>query len=166
MDTFQLRAQNEEGHSKWSEEVVLATLPDRPGRPNKPSLKGRLGPHGFRVRWEGPGDFGGVPLSGFILEIDAGAGWEEAYRGLEREAGLEGLSPGQSYALRVTAYGQGGESSPSETCVITTEPVPPGPSHIPRSVGKPKSNSVHLKWSKFVLKKYIYLLLFFSVVGS
>jgi len=128
----------------------LSTLPDRPDPPHKPTLKGRVHSHGFKVKWEGPGETGGVPLTGYVLEIDQGnGGWEELYRGLETEFNVDRLSPGQSYALRVTAVGPGGESDPSETCVITTEPVAPGSCHIPRIQGKPKSNSVHLKWSKF-----------------
>ncbi|XP_035704090.1 fibronectin type-III domain-containing protein 3A isoform X3 [Folsomia candida] len=144
---FRLRAQNEEGHSKWSDEVVLCTLPDRPCPPHKPQLKGRVNAYGFKVRWDPPSDTGGMPISAFALQIDQGNGYEEIYRGTEGECTVDRLSPGQSYALRVITIGPGGESDPSESCVITTEPVCPGKSHIPRVIGKPKSNSVHLKWS-------------------
>ncbi|CAL8127421.1 unnamed protein product [Orchesella dallaii] len=144
---FRLKAQNEEGHSKWSEEVVLSTLPDRPGPPHKPTLKGRVHAYGFKVRWEPPTDNGGLPITDFALQIDKGNGFEEIFRGSETEFNIDRLSPGQSYALRVIASGPGGESEPSEPCVITTEPVCPGKCHIPRIVGKPKSNSVHLKWN-------------------
>lgn len=51
---FRVRAQNEEGHSKYSDEVVLCTLPDRPAPPNKPGLKGRVSAYGFKVRWDPP----------------------------------------------------------------------------------------------------------------
>lgn len=145
----QLKAQNEEGHSKWSEEVLLCTLPDRPGPPHKPTLKGRVHAYGFKVKWDPPSDNGGLPLADFALQIDKGNGFEEIFCGPETEYNVDRLSPGQSYALRVIASGPGGESDPSEPCVITTEPVCPGKCHIPRIVGKPKSNSVHLKWSKF-----------------
>jgi hypothetical protein len=101
------------------------------------------------VKWE-PGDNGGVPITAFSLEIEQGnGGFEEIYRGPETEFNVDKLSPGQSYPLRVIAIGPGGASDPSEPCVITTEPVCPGKCHIPRAVGKPKSNSVHLKWSKY-----------------
>lgn len=149
-----MRAQNEEGHSKWSEEVVISTLPDRPGPPHKPGLKGRVHAYGFKVRWDPPSDTGGLPIQAYSLQIDQGNGYEEIYRGAETECGVDRLSPGQSYALRAIAVGPGGESDPSESCVITTEPVCPGKSHIPRVVGKPKSNSVHLKWSKLLLLTY------------
>lgn len=92
---------------------------------------------------------GGVPVFEYVLEIDQGNGrFDEIYRGPETEFLVDKLSPGQSYPLRVTAIGPGGDSGASEPCVITTEPVCPGKCHIPRIVGKPKSNSVHLKWSK------------------
>jgi len=152
-----LRAQNEEGHSRWSDEVSISTLPDRPDPPRKPTLKGRVHAYGFKVKWEPPVDNGGVPITAFALEIDQGnGGYEEIYRGTDAEFGVDRLSPGQSYALRAIAVGPGGDSDPSESCVITTEPVCPGKSHIPRILGKPKSNSVHLKWSKSS-----YLLIYF-----
>ena len=144
-----MKAQNEEGHSIWSEEVTLKTLPDRPGPPHKPGVKGRVHANSFKIRWDPPVDDGGCPITAYALEIDQGnGGFEEIYRGLEREYNVDKLSPGQSYALRVIAVGPGGDSNPSEPCVITTEPVCPGKCNIPRIVGKPKSNSVHLRWSK------------------
>ncbi|CAG7731816.1 unnamed protein product [Allacma fusca] len=145
---FRVKAQNEEGHSKWSEEVTLKTLPGQPGPPHKPCLKGRVHSNSFKVRWDPPSEDGGVPISAYALEIDQGnGGFEEIYRGSEAEFNIDKLSPGQSYALRVIAVGPGGESVPSESCVITTEPVCPGKCNIPRIVGKPKSNSVHLRWN-------------------
>lgn len=120
----QLRAQNEEGPSRWSDEVTLSTLPDRPDPPRKPTLKGRVHAYGFKVKWDPPVDNGGVPITAFALEIDQGnGGYEEIYRGTEAEYGVDRLSPGQSYALRALAVGPGGDSDPSESCVITTEPV-------------------------------------------
>jgi len=108
------------------------------------------------VRWDAPTDNGGGTLQAYILEIDQGnGGFEEIYRGTESEYNVDRLSPGQSYALRVMAVGSGGLSEPSEPCVITTEPVCPGKCHIPRVVGKPKSNSVHLKWSKNIFTYYV-----------
>jgi len=95
-------------------------------------------------------NLGGLPLTAYSLEIDQGKGhFEEIYRGPETEFLVDKLSPGESYPLRVVAIGPGGESEPSEPCVITTEPICPGKCQIPRIVGKPKSNSVLLKWSKF-----------------
>lgn len=103
-----------------SDEVVLCTLPDRPCPPHKPQLKGRVNAYGFKVRWDPPSDTGGMPISAFALQIDQGNGYEEIYRGTEGECTVDRLSPGQSYALRVITIGPGGESDPSESCVITT----------------------------------------------
>ena len=47
---FRLQAQNEEGKSPWSDEVSYFTLPDIPGPPLRPALKGRLLPHSFKIR--------------------------------------------------------------------------------------------------------------------
>lgn len=99
------------------------------------------------MRWDSPND-GGVPITAYSLEIEKGNGqFEEIYRGPENEFLVDNLNPGQSYPLRVIAIGVGGLSDPSDICVITTEPVCPGKCYIPQVVGKPKSNSVHLKWN-------------------
>ena len=47
----QLSANNEEGASKWSDAVCYKTLPDKPGAPPKPQIKGKVHASSFRVTW-------------------------------------------------------------------------------------------------------------------
>lgn len=61
--TFRLRARNDDGISPWSEEVTYRTLPDRPARPSKPVVKGRIHAHCFKLKWEPPSDTGGAEIT-------------------------------------------------------------------------------------------------------
>lgn len=70
--SFRLRAKNDDGISPWSEEVVFQTLPDKPSRPSKPVVKGRIHAHSFRLRWEPPNDTGGTEINGYFLEMNSG----------------------------------------------------------------------------------------------
>ena len=58
----------------------------------------------------------------------------------------EYLCPGTQYKVRVACTSKGGVSDFSEVCHICTEPIPPGQCAPPRPHGKPKANSLHLKW--------------------
>lgn len=143
---FRLQAQNEEGSSPWSDEVSFLTLPDVPGPPLRPATKGRLHPHSFKVRWDPPADDGGSPIENYILEIDGGQGWQTVYKGNGLEHLCDYLYPGTQYKVRVSCTSKGGVSDYSEECHICTEPVAPGQCAPPRPHGKPKANSLHLKW--------------------
>lgn len=143
---FRLQAQNEEGVSPWSDEVSFLTLPDVPGPPLRPATKGRLHPHSFKVRWDPPADDGGSPVENYILEIDGGQGWQTVYKGNGLEHLCDYLYPGTQYKVRVSCTSKGGVSDYSEECHICTEPVAPGQCAPPRPHGKPKANSLHLKW--------------------
>ena len=143
---FRLQAQNEEGRSPWSDEVSYLTLPDVPGPPLRPASKGRLHPTSFKVRWDPPSDDGGSPVENYILEIDGGTGWQTVYQGSGTEYLCDNLPPGTSFKVRVACTSKGGVSDHSEVCHICTEPVVPGQCAPPRPHGKPKANSLHLKW--------------------
>lgn len=146
---MQLRAQNEEGTSRWSEEVTYRTLPSRPGPPSRPSVKGRIHAHSFKVKWDPPNDRGGTELTNYHLEMNSGNGYETVYEGLDTECMLDRLNPGTAYQIRVSCSGPGGKSDPSEPCAVTTEPVCPGPCGPPRLHGKPRPHSLTLKFSKY-----------------
>lgn len=73
---LQLRAQNDEGSSRWSEEVTYKTLPSRPAPPSRPSVKGRVHAHSFKVKWEPPNDRGGADITDYLLEMNSGNGKE------------------------------------------------------------------------------------------
>lgn len=60
---FRLRSKNESGTSPWSDEVTYSTLPDKPSRPSKPVVKGRIHAHSFKLKWESPNHTGGSEIT-------------------------------------------------------------------------------------------------------
>jgi hypothetical protein len=73
-ELLQLRAHNEEGPSRWSDEVCYRTLPDRPAAPPRPTVKGRVHAQTFKMKWDPPSDRGGADITTYILELDGGSG--------------------------------------------------------------------------------------------
>ncbi|QQP54311.1 Uncharacterized protein FKW44_007105, partial [Caligus rogercresseyi] len=144
---FRLRAVNNEGESLWSDEVTYSTLPDVPAPPGKLAPKGKLHATSFKVRWDPPGDDGGSKVTQYNLELDNGEGWRTVYQGPGCESTCDGLSPGQSYSVRVSCQSLGGVSVYSDPLAIVTEPVKPGAPPPPRLHGKPKADHLYLKWS-------------------
>lgn len=144
---FKLKAQNDGGHSDWSEEVTFKTLPDRPCNPSKPVVKGRIHAHSFRLKWEPPSNTGGSEITQYILEVNSGSGYEIIYSGKETEAVCDNLTPGTTYQLRVSCLSAGGHSNYSDPCTVTTDAVSPGQCAAPRLVGKPKSNNITVRWT-------------------
>lgn len=49
--SLQVIAYNSEGKSSPSEVVEFSTCPDKPGVPAKPSVKGKVHSHGFKITW-------------------------------------------------------------------------------------------------------------------
>ncbi|BES88778.1 Fibronectin type III domain [Nesidiocoris tenuis] len=148
---FRIRSQNDDGPSKWSEEVTYTTLPGRPGPPSRPQLKGKIHLHSFRLRWDPPNDRGGAIINGYTLEImkykDCSGAYEVAYHGASPMCTIERLEPGTAYQVRVNCEGPGGLSDYSEPALLATEPVCPGQCSTPRLHGKPKPHSIPIKWS-------------------
>ena len=70
----QLKANNEDGSSRWSEEVCYRTLPDRPYPPSRPIVKGKIHAHSFKVKWEPPHERGGAEISSYTLELSSDKG--------------------------------------------------------------------------------------------
>ncbi|CAH1130831.1 unnamed protein product [Ceutorhynchus assimilis] len=146
--TFRLKATNEGGTSPWSEEVTLKTKPDRPDRPSKPVVKGRIHAYSFRLKWEPPSNSGGAEITKYILEVNSGSGYEQVYSGPETEAVCDRLTPGTTYQLRVSCASAGGQSVPSDPCTVTTEAIGPGTCSIPKLAGKPKPDSLTIRWTE------------------
>lgn len=70
----QLRAQNEEGSSQWTEELSYRTLPGRPAPPSRPVVKGRVHAHLFKVKWEPPTDRGGTEIKTYSVQLKKNGG--------------------------------------------------------------------------------------------
>uniref|UniRef100_A0A182VV06 Fibronectin type-III domain-containing protein n=1 Tax=Anopheles minimus TaxID=112268 RepID=A0A182VV06_9DIPT len=145
---FRLRAENDNGRGPWSEEVVFRTLPTCPGRPAKPQVKGKIHANGFKVKWDPPHDTGGAEIALYHLEISSGASYDRVYSGKESEATIDRLNPGTAYQIRVLCEGPGGISTFSEPCLVTTEPVTPGPPQKPYCKSPPTPYAACLGWEK------------------
>ncbi|XP_018899545.1 fibronectin type-III domain-containing protein 3A isoform X2 [Bemisia tabaci] len=144
---FRLRAHNEEGISRWSEEVSYSTLPGRPSQPPRPHVKGRVRAHNFNIKWDPPADTGGASITNYHLEMNSGNGYQVIYSGPDNECNLDGLEPGSTYLLRVSCESKGGRSIASEPLSVLTESVCPGRCSPPRLHAKPRPYSIHLKWN-------------------
>ena len=145
---YRLRADNDGGSSSWSEEVTYRTLPDRPARPTKPSVKGRIHAHSFRLKWEPPSDTGGAEITEYNLEVNSGSGYKMVYKGPKTEANCDKLTPGTTYQLRVSCITAGGLSNYSDPCTVTTDAIHPSKCANLRSHGKPKPTSITVRWAE------------------
>lgn len=104
---FRLRTDNDSGNSPWSDEISFKTMPERPGRPAKPQIKGNVHATHFKAKWDGPKDRGGADIRFYHLEINPGNGFERIYTGVEPEAVCDRLNPGTTYQIRVRCEGPG-----------------------------------------------------------
>ncbi|XP_028570532.2 fibronectin type-III domain-containing protein 3A [Podarcis muralis] len=146
---FRVFAHNSEGKSAPSEVVEFSTIPDKPGPPSKPAVKGRIHSHNVKVTWDPPKDNGGSDISVYVLEISeasVGSKWEVACSGSMREHVCTQLSPGTSYRLRVFCIGRGGQSQASDILIVQTPAVPPGPCNSPYLAARPKAKELSLIW--------------------
>lgn len=64
---FKVIAYNSEGKSNPSEIVEFTTCPDKPGVPIKPSVKGKIHSHSFKITWDPPKDNGGAAINKYVL---------------------------------------------------------------------------------------------------
>lgn len=145
---FRLRAENESGQSQFSDEVTFQTLPERPGRPPKPQVKGKIHANHFRVKWEPPLDRGGADIRLYFVEISSGACFDRIYSGPDTEATCDRLHPGTTYQVKVACEGAGGTSQFSEPLTVTTEAVVPDAPSPPYCNSPPGPYSVVLQWDK------------------
>ncbi|CAM4921556.1 unnamed protein product [Rotaria socialis] len=143
---FRLAAHNQEGQSNYSQIATYKTVPDRPDTPAKPRIKGQIQATQCRIVWDPPRDNGGADIEQYYLELEESKGFHVIYNGLETEYVLEQLIPGHSYSLRLSCSNVGGQSDLSDIAQIKTPAVAPASCHPPKILGKPKANSLHLRW--------------------
>lgn len=145
---FRLGSKTDAGQSPWSNEITISTLPEQPGRPTKPQVKGKIHAYNFKVKWDPPHDRGGADITLYHLEISSGAVFERVYSGPQPEATCERLSPGTTYQVRVLCEGPGGVSPPSDMCTVTTEAIVPNPPQTPYYSNLPGPYAAVLQWEK------------------
>lgn len=145
---FRMHAKNETGSSPWSDVVIYVTQPERPGRPQKLHVKGKIHATHFRAKWEPPTDKGGADITIYNLQINDGAGYETIYTGNDTEAACDRLHPGTTYQLRISCEGPGGASLYSEPCTITTDGVVPGAPTPPVCSNPPGPYAAVLRWEQ------------------
>lgn len=145
---FRLGSKTDAGQSPWSEEITISTLPEQPGRPSKPQVKGKIHAYNFKVKWDPPHDCGGAEIKMYHLEISSGAIFERVYSGTAMEAQCEQLNPGTTYQVRVLCEGPGGVSPVSDTCTVTTEAIVPNPPQTPYYSNQPGPYAAVLQWEK------------------
>lgn len=146
---FKVIAYNSEGKSNPSEIVEFTTCPDKPGVPLKPSVKGKIHSHSFKITWDPPKDSGGAAINKYVVEMAEGPNgnkWDMIYSGATREHLCDRLNPGCFYRLRVYCISDGGQSAVSECLIVQTPAVPPGPCLPPRLQGRPKAKEIQLRW--------------------
>ncbi|XP_068123361.1 fibronectin type-III domain-containing protein 3A isoform X1 [Hyperolius riggenbachi] len=147
---FRVIAYNSEGKSGPSEAVDFVTCPDRPGPPSKLSLKGKVHAQSFRIVWDPPKDDGGSPVTKYVVEMSEdrnGSEWDTVYSGTAKEHLCDHLNPGSSYRVHVYCISEGGQSQFSDTLVVQTPAVFPGPCQPPRLQGKPRPREAQLRWA-------------------
>jgi fibronectin type III domain-containing protein 3 len=145
---FRLGSKTDSGSSPWSDEITVTTLPDQPGRPSKPQVKGKIHAYHFKVKWDPPLDRGGADIKLYHLEISSGAIFERVYSGIHTEAQCERLTPGTTYQVRVLCEGPGGCSQASDPCTVTTEAIAPNPPQTPYYSNTPGPYAAVLQWEK------------------
>ncbi|XP_059833323.1 fibronectin type-III domain-containing protein 3A-like [Hypanus sabinus] len=139
---------NSEGKSNPSEVVKYCTCPSRPGPPSKPSVKGKVHAHSFKVVWDPPKDNGGSEITKYVLELSGlnENEWDMVYSGAIREHVCDHLNPGVQYKVRVYCINAGGQSQASDILTVQSAAVPPGPCSSVQQSGKSKAKEVSIRW--------------------
>lgn len=145
---FRLRVENESGQSPWSPEVNFRTLAERPGRLQKPQVKGKIHANHFKAKWDPPTDRGGAEIRLYFLEISSGACFDRIYTGPDTETVCDRLHPGTTYQVKVSCEGPGGTSLFSEPLTVTTEAVVPDAPSAPYCKSPAGPYAAVLQWDK------------------
>ena len=108
---FRVRCSNAGGVSDWSACSRATTAPDPPLPPTGLVIAQATSTVA-RVEWGESANNGGAKVGRYSLEFQAtpGAEFEEVHMGPERTHRLEGLAPGQTYAVRAACRNREGVS--------------------------------------------------------
>ena len=131
--SYQVLALNEIGVGP-SSNIATATTQAVPPDPPTGLTATANGPHQIDLEWTVPEFTGGVPVTGYMIEVHDGSVWilvEEDTRSAASKYQHGGLEPGSTRRYRVSAINEVGTSEPSNVVAATTDPVVPG---VPTSV--------------------------------
>jgi hypothetical protein len=127
--------------------LFAAAPPDAPPAPRL--VAGSRTRTGCTVEWDAPVSTGGIPLTGFVLYRNEGAGtavttilWNGVSQPNVRQMQVSGLTPGVEYTFEVVAATGVGTSDRSASLVVTAGEVPSVGNPIPTSV----TTSISFKW--------------------
>ena len=128
MRHYRVFALNEVGASLPSDTAAATTDPDFADPPTGLGAKAN-GPYEIELSWTAPVYTGGVPVTGYRIEVSAsGGGWTELVDDTRSESTSylhEGLMPASTRSYRVSAINAAGVGDPSEPATATTDPVVP-----------------------------------------
>ncbi|KAM9436332.1 fibronectin type III domain-containing protein 3B [Clarias gariepinus] len=147
---FRLTTCSAEWRSSPSSLLVCRTSVDKPGPPAAPGVSA-VTSHGFCVSWEPPHDDGGSGDLTYLLEMSeegstAVGQWVVVYRGSQQEHVCEELKAATRYSLRISAESAGGRGQYTDSLVVCTLSLPPGPCHTLAVQGSVKHREVSLQW--------------------
>ncbi|XP_066502960.1 fibronectin type III domain-containing protein 3B isoform X2 [Hoplias malabaricus] len=146
---FRLTTCSAEWRSTPSSILVCRTSADKPGPPAAPRVTA-VTSHSFCVAWDTPQDNGGCGDLTYLLEMCEGnlevSQWEVVYRGPLQEHVCKDLNAATHYSLRLSACSSGGHSQYTDSLLVCTLSLPPGPCRPITVQGSVKHREVSLQW--------------------
>ena len=125
---YRVSAINSVGAGDHSNEASATTDPDFADPPTGLGAEAN-GPYEIELSWTAPVYTGGVPVTGYRIEVLASGGeWKDLVddtRSTSTSHVDEGLMPASTRSYRVSAINAAGVGDPSEVATATTDPVVP-----------------------------------------